>query len=190
MVQTELTQREILEKDFSSKLRGYDPQEVDEFLDIVIRDYKVFDDHIEDLQSENERISKSVNNMYKRLEAAMKKNEALNKQIEKLQGELKANGKGVAAVTTSSQVSESNQATSTKEEAEEANDHDKIRVIKSPMTIKNPISSSSKTAEVSSSDKEASKTQTRPSATIIDLLKRVSNLERAVFGEKNNDTEE
>ncbi|HLR92812.1 MAG TPA: DivIVA domain-containing protein, partial [Atopostipes sp.] len=35
-----LTQREIVDKDFSKKVRGYDPEEVDEFLDIIIQDYK------------------------------------------------------------------------------------------------------------------------------------------------------
>ena len=34
-----LTAREILEKDFKVDARGYRPQEVDQFLDMVIKDY-------------------------------------------------------------------------------------------------------------------------------------------------------
>ena len=34
-----LTAKEILEKDFKIDARGYRPQEVDQFLDMVIKDY-------------------------------------------------------------------------------------------------------------------------------------------------------
>ncbi len=37
-----LTPKEILEKDFKIDARGYRPQEVDKFLDMVIRDYTEF----------------------------------------------------------------------------------------------------------------------------------------------------
>lgn len=36
----ELTTKDILEKEFKIDTRGYRPQEVDKFLDIVIRDYE------------------------------------------------------------------------------------------------------------------------------------------------------
>lgn len=52
MVNTELNQKQIFEKEFSKSMRGYNPEEVDEFLDIIMRDYKVFDDKIEDLKKE------------------------------------------------------------------------------------------------------------------------------------------
>lgn len=39
----------IHEKQFNYKLRGYDPDEVDEFLDLVIKDYERFYAHISDL---------------------------------------------------------------------------------------------------------------------------------------------
>ena len=38
-----LTAREILEKDFKIDARGYRPQEVDQFLDLVIKDYVDFE---------------------------------------------------------------------------------------------------------------------------------------------------
>lgn len=37
-----LTPKEILEKEFKIDARGYRPQEVDKFLDLVIRDYTEF----------------------------------------------------------------------------------------------------------------------------------------------------
>jgi DivIVA domain-containing protein len=38
-----LTPKEILEKEFSIDTRGFRPQEVDQFLDIVIKDYQKFE---------------------------------------------------------------------------------------------------------------------------------------------------
>lgn len=208
MVQTELNQREILEKDFGSKLRGYDPQEVDEFLDAVIRDYKVYDNYIEDLKKENDRLSKGVNNMYKRLEAAMKKNEALTKKLDSLE-------QGDTVQTDENDTTDINVKTNNKEEqladqqkqlteksaAEDQSSEltDKTRVMKGPALIKNPVKGPSRPKAETDSKNETiqetssqssqlnSSTQSqpsnRPSATILDLLKRVSNLERAVFGE-------
>lgn len=51
-----LTQREIVDKDFKTKFRGYDREEVDEFLDLIIQDYKSFQDEIEDLKDDNDRL--------------------------------------------------------------------------------------------------------------------------------------
>ncbi|HHX16698.1 MAG TPA: cell division regulator GpsB [Mollicutes bacterium] len=48
-----LNPREILEKDFSIDTRGYRPQEVDKFLDIVIRDYTNFIEIIKKREAEN-----------------------------------------------------------------------------------------------------------------------------------------
>ena len=51
-----LTQREIVDKDFDTKLRGYDPEEVDEFLDLIIQDYKSFQDEIDGLKADVDRL--------------------------------------------------------------------------------------------------------------------------------------
>jgi len=51
-----LTQREIVDKDFKTKLRGYDPEEVDEFLDIVIQDYQSYQDEIDELKADVDRL--------------------------------------------------------------------------------------------------------------------------------------
>ena len=37
-----LTGKDILEKEFKIDTRGYRPQEVDKFLDVIIRDYEEF----------------------------------------------------------------------------------------------------------------------------------------------------
>lgn len=208
MVQTELNQREILEKDFGSKLRGYDPQEVDEFLDAVIRDYKVYDNYIEDLKKENDRLSKGVNNMYKRLEAAMKKNEALTKKLDSLEqgdtvqtDENDTSDKNVETNNKEEQLADQQKQLTEKSAAEDQSSEltDKTRVMKGPALIKNPVKGPSRPKVETDTKNEAvqetssqssqlnSSTQSqpsnRPSATILDLLKRVSNLERAVFGE-------
>lgn len=45
-----------MDKDFNNKLRGYDPEEVDQFLDVIIQDYKSFQDEIEELRADNDRL--------------------------------------------------------------------------------------------------------------------------------------
>ena len=52
-----LTDKDILEKDFSIDTRGYRPQEVDSFLDQVIKDYRVKDEIISELEDEKQKLS-------------------------------------------------------------------------------------------------------------------------------------
>ena len=47
-----LTPQEILDKEFKVDARGYRPQEVDKFLDMVIRDYTEFISFIKKLEKE------------------------------------------------------------------------------------------------------------------------------------------
>ncbi|WP_099222228.1 cell division regulator GpsB [Listeria costaricensis] len=51
-----LTAKEILEKEFKTGLRGYNPEDVDEFLDMVIKDYGTFTQEVEALRAENIRL--------------------------------------------------------------------------------------------------------------------------------------
>ncbi|KHE67519.1 cell division regulator GpsB [Halobacillus sp. BBL2006] len=53
-----LTSKEILEKDFKTSMRGYNQEEVDEYLDLIIQDYDKFQQEIERLQHENDRLKK------------------------------------------------------------------------------------------------------------------------------------
>ena len=53
-----LSGKDILEKDFKTSMRGYNQEEVDEYLDLIIQDYDRFQQEIERLQQENERLKK------------------------------------------------------------------------------------------------------------------------------------
>ncbi|KKK37640.1 cell division protein DivIVA [Mesobacillus campisalis] len=55
-----LTAKEILEKEFKTAMRGYKPEEVDKYLDLVIKDYEVFHQEIEELKQENMRLKKQL----------------------------------------------------------------------------------------------------------------------------------
>lgn len=54
----QLNGKAILEKDFKTAMRGYNQDEVDEFLDIIINDYEKLQQQIETLQLENDRLKK------------------------------------------------------------------------------------------------------------------------------------
>ena len=51
-----LTSNDILEKDFKIDTRGYRPQEVDKYLDIIISDYEEFDSIIKGLEKEKREL--------------------------------------------------------------------------------------------------------------------------------------
>ena len=72
-----LTAREILEKDFKIDARGYRPQEVDQFLDLVIKDYVDFEattkrlvSEIKTLESDNAKLKAEIRNLKASLEIA------------------------------------------------------------------------------------------------------------------------
>ncbi len=116
------TPKDILQKTFRQKMRGYDPDDVDTFLDNVIKDYETFSKANSDLTDQNEKLRVQV--------------DELNKQI---------------AVS-------SNQASG-------------------------PTGASQVTRPAA--------TQAMSSATNMDILKRLSNLERRVFGSQlDNGTNE
>lgn len=52
----ELTSRDILEKDFKIDTRGYRPQEVDRFLDLIIKDYEEMNSIIRELEKEKKQL--------------------------------------------------------------------------------------------------------------------------------------
>ena len=55
-----LTPQDILDKDFNVDTRGYRPQEVDKFLDIIIKDYTEFNSMIKKLLKENRMLEEEV----------------------------------------------------------------------------------------------------------------------------------
>ena len=52
-----LTMQDILEKEFKIDARGYRMQEVDAFLDMIIRDYNEYNNIIDTLEEENKKLS-------------------------------------------------------------------------------------------------------------------------------------
>ena len=65
----------VLDKEFKIDTRGYRPQEVDKYLDIIIRDYDEFNTCINDLEEnnktlmeENLRLKQQVRNLTMKLE--------------------------------------------------------------------------------------------------------------------------
>ena len=58
-----LTAKEILQQDFKQKMRGYDPVEVDEYLDSIIKDYEQYNREIMELREENERLIAKVDQL-------------------------------------------------------------------------------------------------------------------------------
>ena len=72
-----LTAREILDKEFKIDARGYRPQEVDQFLDMIIKDYVDFEattkrlvNEIKTLEAENEKLRSEVRNLKASLDIA------------------------------------------------------------------------------------------------------------------------
>ena len=72
-----LTAKEILEKDFKMDARGYRPQEVDQFLDYVIKDYVYSENNekkliaeIKRLEEENTRLKSDIRNLKESLDIA------------------------------------------------------------------------------------------------------------------------
>ena len=70
-----LTPQEILEKEFKYDARGYRPQEVDKFLDMVIRDYteyanivKKLEQDIKDLTEDNITLKQELRRLQNELE--------------------------------------------------------------------------------------------------------------------------
>lgn len=51
-----LTEKDILEKEFKIDTRGYRPQEVDKFLDLIIRDYGEFIAIIKELEKDKKEL--------------------------------------------------------------------------------------------------------------------------------------
>ncbi|MDR6224996.1 DivIVA domain-containing protein [Desmospora profundinema] len=69
-----LTPRDIFDKDFKTTLRGYDVDEVNEFLDLIIKNY-------EDVLEENEQLKEEL----KRTNSRGKRGQAVGPQDQVIQ---------------------------------------------------------------------------------------------------------
>ena len=72
-----LTMQDILEKEFKIDARGYRLQEVDKFLDVIIKDYneynniiRAYDKERKQLLEENQKLKNEVRNLKSSIEAA------------------------------------------------------------------------------------------------------------------------
>ncbi|MFC4771489.1 cell division regulator GpsB [Enterococcus hermanniensis] len=73
------TPNNILEQEFKTKMRGYDPIEVDEFLDNVIKDYEAYNKDLLMLKEENDRLKAKVEQLSKAQPAPSRVKEAAPK---------------------------------------------------------------------------------------------------------------
>ncbi|MGN0992370.1 MAG: cell division regulator GpsB [Bacilli bacterium] len=76
-----LTQDDILEKEFKIDTRGYRLKEVDQFLDLIIADYGTFIDIIKKQEMEKDRLTEEVIRLKKQLRDA-----SVNVEIAKASG--------------------------------------------------------------------------------------------------------
>ena len=70
-----LTMQDILEKEFKIDARGYRLQEVDKFLDVIIKDYNEYNNIIKSLEKEKRELAQ---------ENTVLKNEVRISQLEKI----------------------------------------------------------------------------------------------------------
>lgn len=70
-----LTSKDILEKQFKIDTRGYRPQEVDKFLDVIIRDYEEYSSIMKEQETEkkelieeNIRLKQEIRNLRTKIE--------------------------------------------------------------------------------------------------------------------------
>ena len=76
-----LTQDDILEKEFKIDTRGYRLKEVDQFLDLIIADYGTFIDVIKKQELEKDRLTEEIIKLKKQLRDA-----SVNMEIAKASG--------------------------------------------------------------------------------------------------------
>lgn len=90
-----LTTNDILEKEFKIDTRGYRPQEVDKFLDVIMNDYSEYNRIIKRLEnemktilSENSRLKAEVRTLKSQIEIASQSKGVTNVDILKRLSEL------------------------------------------------------------------------------------------------------
>ena len=61
-----LTSKDILEKEFKKSVKGYNIDQVDQFLDQIMEDYDNFEQVINELKAENERLKDELSGSTKK----------------------------------------------------------------------------------------------------------------------------
>ena len=89
-----LTPQEILDKEFKIDARGYRPQEVDKYLDMIIRDYTEFiniikrnEKEIKDLTEDNQKLKAEIRNLREQLVASENTSDGSSSNVDLLRSE-------------------------------------------------------------------------------------------------------
>jgi DivIVA domain-containing protein len=81
----ELTAKTILDEKFTRDVKGYNPDEVDAFLDKVIQDYLVFTQFRKESQTNEEGLEKQIQTLQAEKQDLVKDNQALYSQKRQLE---------------------------------------------------------------------------------------------------------
>jgi DivIVA domain-containing protein len=86
-----LTVKDIFEKEFKIDTRGYRPQEVDKFLDLVMRDYEEFTAinkelaiEVKNLTNDNLKLKQEIRNLRTKLDAITSETESGTNSVDVL----------------------------------------------------------------------------------------------------------
>lgn len=79
-----LSTQKIIDKEFKGKKMGYDPLEVDEFLDLVIKDYQLMEKYLQEAKASVLELQKTCKIYKERLDSAEVQNEILNDKLKNI----------------------------------------------------------------------------------------------------------
>ena len=129
MARISLSTKDILQKQFKRSFRGFDIEEVDAFLDLIIRDYDTFQKEISFLQAENERLLTKVDEL-SRQATVSKTNRSSNVSSSGVTNfDILKRLSNLEKHVFDSKLEEDNYSTSSQDVAEDDDDFDKTRVI-------------------------------------------------------------
>ena len=129
MARISLSTKDILQKQFKRSFRGFDIEEVDAFLDLIIRDYDTFQKEISFLQAENERLLIKVDEL-SRQATVSKANRSSNVSSSGVTNfDILKRLSNLEKHVFDSKLEEGNYSTSSQDVAEDDDDFYKTRVI-------------------------------------------------------------
>ena len=129
MARISLSTKDILQKQFKRSFRGFDIEEVDAFLDLIIRDYDTFHKEISFLQAENERLLTKVDEL-SRQATVSKANRSSNVSSSGVTNfDILKRLSNLEKHVFDSKLEEDNYSTSSQDVAEDDDDFYKTRVI-------------------------------------------------------------
>ncbi len=129
MARISLSTKDILQKQFKRSFRGFDIEEVDAFLDLIIRDYDTFQKEISFLQAENERLLTKVDEL-SRQATVSKANRSSNLSSSGVTNfDILKRLSNLEKHVFDSKLEEDNYSTSSQDVAEDDDDFYKTRVI-------------------------------------------------------------